>query len=187
MGIVLLGEGFSVSIGVGTSLVFLGILAVALSGPSGGQGTVGRSVLLKGLGFGLGGSVAWSLAWVASRVAVIDLGSALLAALIGYILSILVQGGILIFKGGFRLATGAGKKQLLFLLSSGIATAFGYMFYYLSLGILPIVLVVPIASLSPIVATLGSFLLIQRIEKVNLRVVLATILAFSGVYLVIFS
>ena len=188
LGLALLGEELSLLLLLGTSLVFFGILAIAFSGPSmGPQIRGGRFTFLKGLSLGLGGGVVWALAWVSSRAAVISLGSALFAALLGYVTAFLVQGALVSVKGGLRVAPRAGRKELLFLLGSGVATAIGYTLYYMSLALLPVVLAAPISSLSPVVATVGSYLLIQTIERVNLGVVLATVLVFAGSYLVVSS
>ncbi|MBI4257958.1 MAG: EamA family transporter, partial [Thaumarchaeota archaeon] len=186
LAVLLLSEVITITVAAGTALVFLGVLLIAFSEPSGGNRVaVRRLTFLKGLGFGLGGSIAWSLAWVASRAAVVGIGGALTAALIGYLFSTVFQAVFVAAKGGFTEVSKMGRRDLSYLLVSGVATAIGYMLYYLSLGILPIVLVAPLSNMSPVVATIGSYVLIQSIEKVNGMVIIATILVVLGSSIVV--
>ncbi|MBI2184580.1 MAG: EamA family transporter [Thaumarchaeota archaeon] len=186
LAVLLLSEDLSVIVAAGTGIVFLGVLLIAFSAPSGTtRRNVGDLAFLKGLGLGLGGSVAWSLAWITSRAAVVGIGSALLAALIGYLFSVVLQSILVVVKGKFAEISKISRRDLSYLLASGFTTSLGYMLYYSSLGFLPVVLVAPLSNLSPVVATIGSYALIQKIERVNGLVIIATILVVLGSYIVV--
>jgi len=187
-GAVLLGETLSVRVAIGTVIVFLGILFVALSRPSASplRSTSGRD-FGQGVALALAGAVLWSLAFITARVSAQGWGSPVAAALLSLVLATLIQGIIVAGLRGFPVISKVNRGELSALLASGATTGIATLLYFSALRSLPVVLASPILNLSPLVATVLSFLLIQKMERVNRMVVLATLLVATGSYLVITS
>ena len=76
------------------------------------------------------------------------------------------------------------KRAVGLLLLAGVSAALGIAANFFALSIAPVVMVAPIANTHPLFALLLSHLFLQRLERITLRVVLATLLVVGGVILI---
>ena len=67
-----------------------------------------------------------------------------------------------------------------YLILSGTSLAFGNISYYVALSMSPLVIVVPLYNLYPLVTTLLSYLLIQKLESVSIKTFIGSLLAVTG-------
>jgi drug/metabolite transporter (DMT)-like permease len=77
------------------------------------------------------------------------------------------------------------KKRIRFvknryLAVSATSLAFGNISYYFALSMTPLIVVVPLSNLYPLVTTILSYFLIQKLESIGLKTVLGSFLAVLG-------
>jgi len=71
-----------------------------------------------------------------------------------------------------------------YLVLSGTSLALGNISYYIALSIAPLTILVPLSNLYPLVTTLLSYLLIQKLESVGIKTFLGSLLAVFGSILI---
>ena len=71
-----------------------------------------------------------------------------------------------------------------YLILSGTSLALGNISYYLALSMAPLVIVVPLSNLYPLITTLLSYLLIQKLEYVSIKTFVGSLLAVIGSILI---
>ena len=72
----------------------------------------------------------------------------------------------------------------MFICLSGLFATVGITLLYSALGVAPVVVVSPVASLTPLFALLFSRLFLERLEKVTRQIVLGTVLVLTGIIII---
>ena len=83
--------------------------------------------------------------------------------------------------GGARIS----RWPLAMMMAAGVSSGCAVMFLVLGLDRATVTLVSPIVALNPIVTLVMAHFLLQRLERITMRVVLGTFLAVVGVVLVV--
>ena len=77
------------------------------------------------------------------------------------------------------------RWPLLMMMAAGVSSGCAVMFLVLGLDRATVTMVSPIVALNPIVTLVMAHFLLQRLERITMRVVLGTFLAVVGVVLVV--
>jgi len=91
--------------------------------------------------------------------------------------------GIVIFSGNVKGVKDLTKQNWIFLILSGFATGFSWLFYFRAIQIGPVSKVVPIDKFSVVLTMILSFLILQ--EQVTVKVVLGGIFITLGTFILI--
>ena len=77
------------------------------------------------------------------------------------------------------------KRYFVFIMAAGVSSGAAVTFLALALNRAPVAVVTPVLSLSPLVTLILVHLFLRRLERVTSRVILGTVIALTGVILVI--
>ena len=77
------------------------------------------------------------------------------------------------------------RRYFGFIMAAGVSSGSAVTFLALALNRAPVAVITPVLSLSPLVTLILVHLFLQRLERVTVRVVLGTVIALTGVILVI--
>ena len=181
-GVVFLGEAMTVSIAGGSAVIFVAISFLILSPPDLRLKPFGYN-LRRGVTMGLIGSTVWGSSFLVSRW-LVDRYPPVSASLLTYVGAIGIQ-ALMSLPDLRRLKRSAlDRRGIGYLLGSGVVTTVALLSFMTALQLAPIVIVAPFASLSPIFAALSSYLFIQRLEFVGVRLIVASLLVAVGSYII---
>ena len=136
-----------------------------------------------GIAFSLCAACAYGTTQVLVRSGITDLQT---PPLVGSALALL-SGTIVLSVFGLRdLGTKLEqeKKSVGLMLIEEIFAGSGVLTSFFALSIAPVTTVSPLTATNPLFALLWSFLFLSRLEKINLRVVMGTVLVVVGVILI---
>jgi transporter family protein len=109
-----------------------------------------------------------------------DLATAIRTAVV-----LLITWGIVLYRGHVREAAGLSRNNWLFLILSAIATGLSWLFYYRALQLGKVSEVSVIDKGSVVLTILLSFVFLR--EPLTLRVILAAILIFAGMFVLVWK
>jgi drug/metabolite transporter (DMT)-like permease len=181
---VFLAEIIDFQIGIGTSLIFLGLVLVSASTPEAVKIDFKNYKEHRvGYFYGLLSGFFFGVSYICTRVSVVVIGSPVITSLIGYLSSILFIMVVLLFsqkREKFKLR----RLSKIYLFGAGIMRVFGAYSRTIAYSMAPVVLVTPMVSVGPLVTVFISYLLIQKIELVNQKVVLGAVFVVVGTILI---
>ena len=119
---------------------------------------------------------------VVGRKVVTELAPPLVAALFALFFGAVILGMIATPKI-FQIPK-SPRKSIMFICLSGIFASGGITLLYSALGVAPVVVVSPVASLTPLFALLFARLFLERLEKVTRQTVLGTLLVLIGIIII---
>jgi drug/metabolite transporter (DMT)-like permease len=79
----------------------------------------------------------------------------------------------------------APRRTFLYVTLAGLASSTAVVLMFTALSLAPVVVVSPVASLTPLFALVFTHLFLQRLERVTLRIVVGTLLVVAGIVLVV--
>ncbi len=79
----------------------------------------------------------------------------------------------------------APRRTFLYITLAGLNSSTAVVLMFTALSLEPVVVVSPVASLTPLFALVFTHLFLQRLERVTLRIVAGTLLVVAGIALVI--
>ncbi|RLI77085.1 EamA/RhaT family transporter [Archaeoglobales archaeon] len=164
-GVFLLHEMLNLPILFGTAMMIVGLYIFSTEG-----------FAIKGIYASVAGGFAYGLASLLIKVGMLN--SVFVSVFVASISGLTFLG--MFAKTQNRLKFVKNK----YLVLSGTSLAFGNISYYLALSMAPIVIVVPLSNLYPLVTTLLSYLLIQKLESVGIKTFLGSLLAVIGSILI---
>jgi drug/metabolite transporter (DMT)-like permease len=183
LSVALLNENMSLTLGVGTVAIFLGELLISFSNPlDQGKRFVSMENFRKGVALGLIGGLIWGSAQLFARQGSRGLGSSIMASFISYLFAILTQVGVVSYFVKDKLKT--GKPQRKYLLIAGTVSTIALLAQYTALSVEQVIFVTPIVNTSPLITLLVSYLMIQKIEQINRKVLFGAITIVLGAVLV---
>ena len=192
---------------VGSGALFAGILAIIFFGESwhllvalGTVAVVGGLVLSSGddllvkdwyldrrslLGYltGLGAAASYGGSNLVAKSLSQEFGSPLVVAAFGTFFGMIVLWPLA--GRGALAGLKTAKLGLSFVALSGVASSLGVITLYFALLRSDVVIVAPIASISPLVTLLLAHLFLEKLERVTRWLLVGTLLAVSGVGLII--
>jgi bacterial/archaeal transporter family protein len=102
-----------------------------------------------------------------------------LATLIRTLVILAMTAGIVVWRDEWRLPSDLGARPIIFLILSGLATGFSWLFYYRALQMAPASLVAPIDKLSVAFAILLAVVFLG--EALTLKLAIGGLLILAGV------
>lgn len=181
--IIFFGETISVPLIVGTLIIFGGLAFVSASSPTTVRNRVPPRTLRFGYLCGVLTGFFWGASYPFSRMATLSLGYPGTSSLFCYIFGVAAISAVLMFsksEGKFEI----GRTSKVYLSLSGALNTLGTLARSTALSLAPVVLVSPFASLSPLPAVLLSYLIIQKAELINRKVVVGAVAVVTGAVIV---
>ena len=174
----LLGESLTLPITGGTLLIFAGIFTVALTGYDLRHKPPGYN-FRRGTITGIATGIVWGYAFIITKelLAVYD---AMTASFITIVFAAVYQGIFVLVRVRPVRRIIPERKAMVYFLITGILTSFAFYAFLVALSLGPIVIVAPFASLAPIFTAVVSYLFIQKIEFVDRRLLLASVVVIIG-------
>ena len=185
-GVVFLEEALTLTIGLGTLLVFGGYIFIARSHPDHQAGEFPKS-LSVGMGLALGCALGFGAAAVLVRPAVGFFRSANEANLYSNIFAVATFIPFLLRKGKIGETKNWTSGNWGFLVLAGLSASLGVTFLYLALANAPVVYAFPISQSRPLFTIAISWLFLHSEESMNWRVVAGALAIFTGTLLLIFN
>lgn len=177
-------ERITLPLVLGTLIIFGGLALVSSSSPSPiRQKTVPKRTLQLGYIYGVLAGFFWGASYPFSRVSTLDLGSAGTSSLFAYGFAVLAIFVILLLSRQEKKFEIPNRSKV-YLSGSGALNVFGTLVRSTALSLAPVVLVTPFASLSPLPAVLLSYLIIQKVELINRKVIAGAIAVVSGAVII---
>lgn len=180
-GILFLSEQMTLGVLFGTLLIFAGIAFItATEAPK----VEGADNWWKGFLFTLLAGLFWGMTSVLTRVAVLEIGSAIFANLVANIVGIVLFGVIMSLRGYYKVVQKMTRGSIFYLLVAGCFMAVASLANFTALGIGSVIFVAPISGSAPLFTVFFSFIFIQKLEKVNLRIILGALCVVLGTYFI---
>ena len=171
-GVMILKEVMTKSLAFGTFLVFTGIY-FTLTDKS---GVINR----KGVTYALFSTLSRGVSPIFIKLGLIA-GNVLLSNLISLIsASVAFSLGTAVY-GKVKI----DRRSAIYMVVSSAVTLSAVIFYYMALSITPVTIVAPITNLSLFITVVTSYLIIQKIEKINIKIVIGAFLIVIGYYFVV--
>jgi len=177
----LLGEKVSVPLIIGVLLIIGGITLLVSEPETEKKVTTGVNRLL-GIGFSLASAMSYGANMVLIRWIVTSKVNPVVATTVSIFFGML----ILMATSGRHLTDSikSSRRATAFFAFSGVAMTIGSVASYTSLSLAPAVLVSSLGATSPLFAILGTYLFLQKLEKVTYQVVIGSLMVVGGGVLV---
>lgn len=172
-----LAETIDLLLLIGVFLAFIGISLVSLSQES------NNKFVLRGVTFALIAAVSIGLAFVMIRMANLQSGKPIDGALISYITATFCYIPFVI-KRKIKSKLKYSTKNILILIFAGFLSGMAQIARFLALELSPVALVASIIATNPLVTLILSFFINKKLEILNFKLVLGSIVAVTGVILV---
>lgn len=184
LAVILLGEKMTPTLGIGTILVVLGVVAISRSETKKNFG-ISKQQVFRGVSRALLASAIWGVTPLIIKLGVARVESAIIATLISVFFGLVASLPLLALVKGRAMIAGIDKRVLTILLVSGVFQSTAQIFRFLAFSVAPIVIVSPISNATSVFTLILSALFIPKLEKINRMVVLAVVLVIIGVILVV--
>ena len=129
-----------------------------------------------------GAALAYGGSQVVGKKVVTEIAPPLVASLFALMFGALVLA--VIFHRDIPQDIKAPRKGFLFISLAGMASSGGVLFMFTALSHAPVVVVSPVASVTPLFSLLFTHIFLQRLERVTLRIIAGTLLVVLGVAVV---
>ncbi len=172
LGVLVLGEKMGWLLAFGTILVFAGIFILTSEG----------SLELRGFHYALAGAIFWGISPIFIKLGL--LSDVVLSNLISILSGFSAYTFIIYLKRDNRYIS---RNSIPFLALSSLTSFVAILSFYYALSLTPVVIVMPISNLYPLFTVFFSFIFIQRLEHVTMRVLIGSIVVILGTYLVILN
>ena len=186
LGVTLLGEALTSTIGLGALLVFGGYIFIARSHANHQGGESPRNPYI-GMGLALGCALAFGAAAVLVRPSVRFFTSANEANFYSNIFAVAAFLPFLFRKGKISEIKNWTPSNWKFLVLAGLSASLGVTFLYLALAHAPVVYAFPISQSRPLFVIAISWVFLQSEEKMNWRVFAGALTIFLGTIILVFN
>jgi len=173
--VALLGERVTSPILVGTIVIVAGTTLLSLGGR--GIGVTPGQLLLP-----LGSALCFGVVAVLRKIGLSGAGAIVGTA--ANVTTALVAFSTFLLASGHRGAMGCRGRSLAYFVAAGLAENVGVFLGVVALSLGAVSVVTPLASVAPIFVLLLSGLFLRRIELLNARLVVGTVLIVLGAYLI---
>lgn len=181
LAILLLKEEAKMATASAIVVILVGVLLVSRSYSSSNVFVERRGFYL-GILISFGAAIVFSFGALLTKLAVVSVGSPLVAFVIGSLTS---TGALL--PAVKELGVGYRRRDWCILIFAGLSHAIAGLSYWSALKFATVVLVTPLTQAYPLFTLLLSYLYIRRLENLNLMVILGAVLITTGVILATLS
>ena len=184
LGILLLGESFTISLLVAVVLVFAGITLISIKDNAEKKQTTMGESLAKGVLTGLGAALCWGISPLLVKVGLGELDSPLLAAFVSYAASSILIGIWLIAPRNFEKLRRVDRSSLAPVIIAAVAMASAHLLRYYALSYSDLVVAQPLFSTQGLFVFPLSFLINRELEAFSMKVVFGALAVVTGVFLI---
>jgi len=186
LSLLFLGEAITSETGIGLALVIPGLMFVARSDPSAAaeRAPLSREAFRKGLLLALLAMIVWAIPPVLVRPSILSLGSPLVGNVISNLFGTAAVIGLMLPRHDFGKIAATDRRSLKILTLAGLLSGLSQISQYTALSLGNVSLVIPLTSTHILLTMTGSYLFMQRLERINLRVILGGGLIISGLFLI---
>ena len=183
-GVILLNENLSIFAALAIVMISIGAVITSVSGEPNTKNRTrdfGRSILLRGMLYGLLGASLWGFTPVLIRVALPGVISPLFAVWISFIFATIIWSVIIIGTRKVGTIRRLGTTGIFLFLFGGVIVVLAQILRFNALNLEQVVIVVPILfGLDPLLTLLFSVLLIRKLEGINRLVILGVTASTLG-------
>ncbi len=183
--VVFLKEGIDMVVVVSVATIMIGVFMVSLSESTGRsvgvRGARSNPRFLKGLAFGVVTATFSGFVPVFIRVGTAEKGLPVLGFFLASLFALAVVAPLSLWGRYRRRVSGLRLETVGLVTSSAFFATGGQMAKFVALALAPVVFVAPILNAQLLLTVLFSVLFIQRMEQVNVKVMLGAALVVSGI------
>jgi len=180
---VFLNEPITPMIGVGVLSIIAGLVLLGLESGRGKETTVGKRIRYRYLLYPLMASVFYGLSVFVRKLGLNVLGSPILGAAFTSGTSWLILTVSLVAGGHVNQLSKVTRQSFIYFLLGGGATCVAWYSLFNALHIGRVSIVTPIATSYSLVTLFFSYVLLRKVERINRRIVAATVLVVGGIIL----
>ena len=185
LGVLVLGESFTLVHGVGVLLIVAGVAAISWETTRENPEELPLREIVVGLALPIGAAVAYGIEPIFANIgfgqgtpATVGLGLKTIAATLGFTL-------YLAWRDALPQLGNLSSTNIRWYVAAGLANTFFLLAYYLALSLAPVSVVVPIIIVYPVfVVGLSAIFMPQRLEHVTWRLATMAVVVVSGVLVV---
>ncbi len=183
-GIILLDENLSIFAALAIMMISAGAIITSVSGgPSSKEGSpnFGRSIILRGMLYGLLGASLWGFTPILIKAALPGVISPLFAVWVSFLFATIILSVIIIVTRKVGTIRRLGRTGIILFLFGGAMVVLAQILRFNALNLEQVVTVVPILfGLDPLLTLLFSALLIRKLEGINRLVILGVAASTLG-------
>lgn len=183
LAMVFLNEPITLVIGTGVLSIIVGLVLLGLESGRGKETTVGKRIRYRYLLYPLMASVFYGLSVFVRKLGLNVLGSPILGAAFTSGTSWLIITVSLVAGGHVKQLSKVTRQSFIYFLLGGGATCVAWYSLFNALHIGKVSIVTPIATSYSLVTLFFSTVLLRKVERINRRIVTATVLVVGGIIL----
>jgi uncharacterized membrane protein len=183
LAMVFLNEAITLVIGAGVLSIIVGLVLLGLESGRGKEATVGKKIRYRYLLYPLTASVFYGLSVFVRKLGLNVLGSPILGAAFTSGTSWLILTTSLVAGGHVKELSKVTRQSFIYFLLGGGATCVAWYSLFNALHIGKVSIVTPIATSYSLVTLFFSYVLLRKVERINRRIVAATLLVVGGIIL----
>ncbi|MFC1968106.1 DMT family transporter [Chloroflexota bacterium] len=180
-GVSILHETLTWQVACGSLLVILGVGVIAWDPMMAGRrGSTSARVPMKGVLFGLGGSIFFGTSPLLVKLGLGDSGYPVAATFISYLAASAVLGLLLSNRDRRAGLVSMDRHAVLWFCAAGVMVALAQLCRYVALSLSPVSVVSPLESISPLLVIFLSFLFNRKLETFTIKTILGAAATVAG-------
>jgi len=183
LAMIFLNEPMTLMIGIGVLSIIVGLVLLGLESGRGKESIVGKRIRYRYLLYPLIASVFYGVSVFVRKLGLNVLGSPILGATFTSGTSWLILTASLVAGGHVNQLSKVTRQSFIYFLLGGGATCVAWYSLFNALHIGKVSIVTPIATSYSLVTLFFSYVLLRKVERINRRIVTATVLVVGGIIL----
>ncbi len=183
MALIFLKEPMNLVIGTGILSVIVGIILLSYETGRKNKKGISKIIHYRYLFYPITASIFYGVSVFLRKLGLNIVSSPILGATITLGTSWCMITIFLFTSGSAKRLFQVKKQSFIYFIMGGISTCIGWLALFSALNIGKVVIVTPIATSYSLVTLLLSYLLLRKVERLSLKIVVATILIVGGVIL----
>jgi uncharacterized membrane protein len=183
LAMIFLNEPMTPMIGIGVLSIIVGLVLLGLESGRGKESIVGKRIRYRYLLYPLIASVFYGVSVFVRKLGLNVLGSPILGAAFTSGTSWLILTVSLVAGGHVNQLSKVTRRSFIYFLLGGGATCVAWYSLFNALHIGKVSIVTPIATSYSVVTLFFSYVLLRKVERINRRIVAATVLVVGGIIL----
>jgi uncharacterized membrane protein len=184
---IFLNEPMTPMIGTGVLSIIVGLVLLGIESGRGKESIVGKRIRYRYLLYPLIASVFYGVSVFVRKLGLNVLGSPILGATFTSGTSWLILTVSLVAGGHVNQLSKVTRQSFIYFLLGGGATCVAWYSLFNALHIGKVSIVTPIATSYSVVTLFFSYVLLRKVERINRRIVAATVLVVGGIILLSLS
>ena len=183
LAVIFLNEAITFVIATGVLSIIIGLILLGLESGHKQESAVGKKIRYRYLFYPVMASVFYGLSVFFRKLGLNTLGSPILGATITSGTSWVILTVALLAGGHVKQLSQVTKQSFIYFLLGGLATCIAWYSFFNALHIGKVSIVTPIATSYSLVTLFFSYVLLRKVERINRRIVAATVLVVGGIIL----